>query len=300
MKKPNKIAAASFMMMALLASCSDKGYWEQAPTEQGYSFQVNQYNGNLEQGQNEIFLTVGRAIAAGEETLELKFTLDKKSPTDITVPATVTFANGSDRADVVINIANAQSGTTYSGRLDLLAKPSYAGTDTIRLKCFVDYTWQSIGTGTFHDEFVMEDADPYPVEILKAENFGRYRVLKPYVEYYETLGEKDWENWYSDESPEYIEFWEIGDGRLAFYSWNTGLNYEGQANNPIACYPWYAFAPGTFNDSMDHWFEDEVGLAVLSPIYYIKGLGDYGQLQYSIQIELPNAIGRGKTVRTLK
>lgn len=292
MKILKKISAiASILLVGILSSCSDKGYWEEAPLVQGYSFEVDQYVGELTRGVNQISLTVARTIPTGSQTLNVTFTPGDDTPTDITVPATLTFADGSYTADLVINIADAQYLTTYSGTIKISGDPSYAGTTEIALNCPVGFVWNKIGTGTFYDEVIMtlmfdlEGINPYPVEILKADGFNRYRVLNPYVAFYQTYGDEL--DWYGNDSPEYIEFWENEDGTLSFNEWYTGLNYDANKNYTILAMPWDsdAFMPGEYEGNLDIWYDD--GFAVLSPIYEIDNYGAFGQMQYAVQIKLP-------------
>lgn len=280
-------AAASIIAIAMLSSCSDKGYWDEAPLEEGYSFQSSQYSETLGPGANEIVIPIDRTNNTGEQTVNITFTPGKDCPADITVPSQVTFAAGSNVANIVINIANATPPFTYSGTLEFSGTPSYAATSAIKFSCPVDYTWQSLGQGSFLDAWVMDNAEePYSVEILKAEGFERYRVLTPYKEYYTTIGPASWENWIDSTGPDYIEFWENEAGTLSFNSYATGLNYEGVKGQGIGAYSWTAFGEGSgYTGETDIWYAP--GFAVLSPVYNIPGLGGFGQVQYAVQIELP-------------
>lgn len=279
-------AVAVVIAVATLSSCSDKAYWEEAPLEAGVSFQSTTYNENLGPGANEVVIPVSRTVNTGEQTVSVTFTPDKDCPTDISVPSQVTFPAGSNSANIVITIANAMPPYTYSGTLELQGDASYSGTTSLTFTLPVSFTWTSLGNGTFLDAFVMGDVEPYSVEILKAEGFERYRVLNPYVEYYTTGGAADNGDWYANNGPSYIEFWENGNGTLSFNPWGTGLIYDGNPDTPINAYPWNAFSEGSgFSGELDIWYQP--GFAVLSPIYYIPGVGSYGQQQYAVQIELP-------------
>ena len=279
--------AASVIAVATLSSCSDKGYWDEAPLDAGLSFQCSSYNETLSPGANEIVIPLQRSVNAVEETVDITFTPDADCPSDIIVPSQVTFAAGSNSTDIVIKIENATPPYSYTGKLQFSGDTSYSGISALTLNCPVSYTWFSLGTGGFIDAWVMDNAeDMFQVEILKAEGFERYRVMNPYKEYYTTIGPASWEDWIASTGPSYIEFWENADGKLSFNSYSTGLNYEGVDGQAIGAYSWTAFGGSSdYTGEYDMWYEP--GYAVLSPVYYINGVGGFGQQQFAVQIELP-------------
>lgn len=288
MKIYKKISvAASILAVAALSSCSDKGYWEEAPHEQGVSFMSNTYNENLGPGANEVVIPVSRSVNNGEQTVNVTFTPNPSCPTDITVPSQVTFAAGSNSANIVISIADAMPPYTYSGTLELQGEASYGGKTSMTFNCPVAYTWTSLGKGAFIDAWVMDNAEEmYEVEILKADGFERYRVIEPYKEYYTTIGPESWEDWISTTGPDYIEFWENESGKLSFNSYATGLLYQATNGQPIGAYSWTAFSAGSgYTGDFDIWYEP--GYAMLSPVYFINGVGGFGQQQFAVQIALP-------------
>lgn len=277
-------AAATIFAVAMMSSCSDKGYWDEAPLEQGLSFQCATYTETLGPGANELVIPITRSVFTNEETVNLTFTPGKNCPTDITVPSSVTFPAGSNTADIVVKIANATPPYTYAGTIEFSGEASYSGIAAITLNCPVSYTWTSLGTGGFIDTWVMDNAeDMYEVEILKAEGFNRWRVLNPYKEYYATIGPASWEDWIASSGPAYVEFWENETGGLSFNSYATGLNYEATAGQAIGAYCWTEFSGYTGENDM--WYKP--GYAILSPIYYIMGVGGFGQQPYAVQIALP-------------
>ena len=279
--------AASVIAVATLSSCSDKGYWDEAPLDAGLSFQCSSYNETLSPGANEIVIPLQRSVNAVEETVDITFTPDADCPSDIIVPSQVTFAAGSNSTDIVIKIENATPPYSYTGKLQFSGDTSYSGISALTLNCPVSYTWFSLGTGGFIDAWVMDNAeDMFQVEILKAEGFERYRVMNPYKEYYTTIGPASWEDWIASTGPSYVEFWENADGKLSFNSYSTGLNYEGVDGQAIGAYSWTAFGGSSdYTGEYDMWYEP--GYAVLSPVYYINGVGGFGQQQFAVQIELP-------------
>lgn len=283
MKILNKIGiAAALAVTALISSCSDKGYWDEAPLEQAYSFNAANYTENLKPGPQDIRIALHRSDNSGAESVDVTFTPGQGCPSDITVESPVTFAAGSSTAEVTIHIADANPPYTYSGTLEFSGKASYSGIAKCTLKMPVNYTWVSIGTGKFYDGFVMDD-QMFDVEILQAEGFQRYRVMNPYKEFYESGGAEDYGDMYGSNGSSYIEFWQTSNDQLMFNAWSTGLLYQGSKEQPINAYPWNALSSGV--EGYDIWAEP--GTALLSPIYYIPGVGGFGQQQYAVQIELP-------------
>lgn len=285
MKVINKIGiAASLVMTALISSCSDKGYWDEAPREDAYSFNAENYNEELKPGPQEVKITLHRSSTAQSASVDVTFTPGKNCPSDITVQSPVVFQAGSSTADIIINIANANPPYTYSGTLKFSGEKSYAGIAECAVNMPVSYTWKSLGTGKFYDGFVMDET-MFDVEILQAEGFNRYRVLNPYKEFYETGGEADYAsiNMYGSTGSSYIEFWETSNGLLLYNAWNTGLIYQGNPAATILAYPWTAFTNGV--EGYDGWKSQ--GYAILSPIYYVTGVGGYGQQPSAVHIMLP-------------
>lgn len=286
MKILNKIGiAAALAVTALISSCSDKGYWDEAPLEQAYSFNAANYTENLKPGPQDIKIALHRSDNSGAESVDVTFTPGQGCPSDITVESPVTFAAGSSTAEVTIHIADANPPYTYSGTLEFNGKASYSGIAKCTLKMPVNYTWVSIGTGKFYDAWVMDGSDKmYDVEIMQAEGFTRYRVMNPYKEYYASQdGAEAWGDWINTSGPSYIEFWETSNDLLMFNAYATGLVYQANKEQSINAYPWSALSSGV--EGYDIWAEP--GTALLSPIYYIPNVGGFGQQQYAVQIELP-------------
>lgn len=270
--------ATSLLTIALLTSCSDKGYWDEAPLEHGYSFNSANFSKNLNPGPQEVKVTLHRSVTTAAESVEVSFTPGKGCPGDITVESPVTFEAGATTADVILHIANANPPYTYSGILTFNGDASYAGISKCTLKMPVEYLWEPMGTGKFCDAFVMDDVIS-DVEILKAQGFNRYRVMNPYKDFYENGGAAAYGDMYGSNGSEYIEFWETSDGLLTFSPWNTGLIYQGKKEQTIVT------AVGV--KGFDIW--DEPGHAYLSPVYNISQANlTYGQQKYAVQIILPN------------
>ena len=103
-----------------------------------------------------------------------------------------------------------------------------------------EYNWQSLGTGTYTDAFVSKSSNhgavTYPVEILKAEDLERYRVIEPYTE---TLKNDDgeWGNWIAPTRCPYVEFVTVDGGAIEFEPFFSGLYYQGNCSAKMYAYP---------------------------------------------------------------
>ncbi len=281
--------AASIIAVAALSSCSDNGYWDEAPSKQEFYFTSSTYEETLSPGANEIVIPVERVYTESADSIEVVFTPGDDCPSDITVEGLLKYEAGINTANVVIKIEDAVAPYTYSGELTFKDKnnESYSGVSTVTINCPVAYTWVSLGNGGFCDAFVMDGVESmYSVEILKAEGFERYRVVEPYKEYYSTIGPEAWEDWIAGTGPAFVEFWENESGKLSFKSYATGLNYQATSGQAIEACSWEAFGEdGGYTGDNDIWYQP--GFAFLSPVYYISGVGGFGQQKYAVQIELP-------------
>lgn len=285
----------TFMAVAavlILGSCSEGQYWTE-PTDKGQVIAFVKPAESISVAPTENLdsytLKVYRSQTEGDLDVNLSFSNDS---TVFSAPASVHFNNGENCADFVIAIAPLTPGDSYSTTVSvtepegILTHPDSRNTK-FTLSVTKILSWSSLGTGYFYDGWVMGDVDAYPVEIMKVDGLERYRVMNPYKAYYASeLGQAEWADWIASSGPQYVEFWENEDGKLSFQSFNTGLLYEGVAGQVIGAYSWTAFGEGSkYTGDNDMWYEP--GFAVLSPVYYINGLGGFGQIDYSIQIELP-------------
>ena len=285
------VAAAAILS---LASCSEGEYWtEPADKGQVIAFVKPAENVAIPATENldSYTVTAYRSQTAGDLEVPVKFSNDS---TVFSAPATINFKNGENSAEYVISIAPLTPGTSFSTTVSVSVPEgtiTHPDSRNLSFTLTVSKTlsWSSLGKGTYFDGFVMDGAEePYSVEIMKADGLPRYRVMNPYKEYYTTIGPEFNGDWLPTGAtgPQYVEFWENESGKLSFSSFATGLNYEGDDTQPIGAYSWSAFAEGSgFTGDYDIWYEP--GFAVLSPVYYIPGVGSFGQIQFAIQIELP-------------
>ena len=170
------VAAVAF------ASCSDKGYWEPYEAEEAkYSFaqEKQSYSLGATDSLSSVVVALYRDTKSGEVTLPLDVAI---SDTNVIVfkDTTVTFANGSDIAELVVTIneTNIVMGTTYSAKIafavDSVAffEHNYAltGNKSHTISLVKDYTWVSAGKVTMTSDWAGAEA------VVPVENAAEYNV----------------------------------------------------------------------------------------------------------------------------
>lgn len=284
------MAAAAVLV---LGSCSEGQYWtEPADKGQVIAFVKPAETVTLAatDNLNSFTVKVNRSQSTGD--LDVPVTFTTKAEGVLSGPASVSFKSGEYEADYTISIGNLVPGNSYTATLNVAVPEGTITHPDSRNLTFTftiskTLSWTSLGMGTYYDGFVMDNVEaPYSVEIQKADGLERYRAVEPYKEYYATAGPASWGDWIASSGPQYVEFWENETGGLSFSSFATGLNYEAVDGQAIGAYSWTAFTEGSgYTGENDMWYQP--GFAVLSPVYYVPGVGGFGQIKYAVQIELP-------------
>ncbi len=269
MKLTKFAVMALAIMISTLTSCSDKGYWDEyVPEGPEYSFEQATPKFTTKETNPTVTVNVIRSTTKGAATVEITAT---KVSEGVTVPTSVTFEDGKNCAPLDIKLTNGIPGPAYTATLsfgkDVAMSPSAEKTCVCTIN--IDYNWISLGNGQFADLFMLGEKY-FDVEIRQAEGFKRYRVIKPYHEGM-AADTGEWEDWRTGEYPEYIEFWDNGDGVIQFNSWNCGIIYEANPGDYIVAYPGSRFNGGSIANNV--WAEP--GYACFSPYYYIDGLGGF-------------------------
>lgn len=265
---------------------------------QGITFAASKLAATAVQASNPQFqIPIYRSNVAVDYTGKVSATgtVDGKAADCFSV-SDFTFKAGESKADITVDVSQLEIGKVLALTLAFTDSTNMGKTNIEKLtvNVSVEYTWNSLGTGTYVDAWATgSDANPdgvaAKVEILKAEGFDRYRIMKPYVEYLSSpQGAADWENWISlGSTVQALDIW-IEDG-LAFYEdFPLGLNYQGDSSQPIyACHPWGWSAM----QDPSFWAHNKmVGKTIqLAPYYYIDGVGGWNYTQYDgvILITLP-------------
>lgn len=282
--KITKLYITALFASLAFASCSDKGYWNEAvPDGVVVAFQQSDVNATYALGESTL-TTVQLVRTSSAGALNLPVTVLSTSSDDIVCPTEINFEAGSKVATAAFEVNNGEAGTTY--KATVVFPNEYAGTtkmDTCKVAISIDYQWVSLGIGQYYDGMIMDDIAN--VEIEKADGFKRWRVKQPYADTYAANSEFSF-GVAAGNGPDWVVFYELTNGSLALVPFNTGINYQGNTNYPI----WW-YNPANFqgmNNNNCQWLDE--GLAGFGPILYIPGLGVLfnGSTQTDvIQIALP-------------
>ena len=229
----------SFIVMAIaltagfFASCSEEGVWDAYDTtsEPTYSFEQKASNYVLTPVDTveQVVVKVFRNNANGNVTLPLDVTVSHDILTYDT--AAVTFENGKDFAEFVINVdyANIALGTKYTASVAFVVdslnyfehNASLTGNNSTSISIQVEYNWQSIGKALYTEDVAGSpgfglDCLTYEVEVEQAvENpniirmKNAYGAAFPYNEPGDYDTKKDYYITFNCEDPEgvYIDGW---------------------------------------------------------------------------------------------
>lgn len=215
------------------ASCSEEGVWDAYDTtsEPTYSFEQKASNYVLTPVDTveQVVVKVFRNNANGNVTLPLDVTVSHDILTYDT--AAVTFENGKDFAEFVINVdyANIALGTKYTASIAFVVdslnyfehNASLTGNNSTSISIQVEYNWQSIGKALYTEDVAGSpgfglDCLTYEVEVEQAvENpniirmKNAYGAAFPYNEPGDYDTKKDYYITFNCEDPEgvYIDGW---------------------------------------------------------------------------------------------
>ena len=257
-------------------------------TGQGISFATNKLkNVSVAATAPQFNIDIFRSNTKGEYsgTLKATGTIDGEAADCFSVSG-FSFADGKASSSVTVDVSQLEIGKVLALTLAFTdsLNMGYSNTEKLTVNVNVEYNWQSLGNGTFTDNFFGFYSEP---EILKAEGFDRYRVMAP-CEAYRTDPANAADDWIASWSAEYIELW-VEDGYVFWNEWFTGQNYDGDAEQPI--YAWHPSAFSSLNDP-EFWgfskFVDSKTIQ-LAPYYYIDGVGgwNYTQRDGVVVITLP-------------
>lgn len=285
----SKYLMAAATLVFSMTSCSDDGYWDEPKdSEVLYSFEQPTLNVETVKDVNTFTLNVVRNTTKGVTTLPISIsdvkdvTFSSTAPdilNNITLSSnTLTFEDGQNVASVDVNI-NCAGGHEYEATISFPSgQVSVSGSYECNMTFATEHNWVSLGTGLFVDQFFLSDKQ-YPVEILQAEGFNRWRVLQPYTQGMEA-DDGELGNWRTGSYPAYLEFWQVGDV-LTWTPISLGVNYQAVSGQAIWSYP-----PSAVGNSMANcrWYQP--GYACLAPYYYIPKLsggfdqtGSFGVVQ---------------------
>ena len=205
----------------------------------------------------------------------------------VVCPASVTFNAGESTAVLSLDITAMEVGKSYKGTVSLADSASFNANIAVAsatLTLAKAYTWVSLGEGEWFDNLALMTSTDYgirKVEVLKANNFDRYRIMNPYND--AAIAAAGWEPGGARNS--YIEFWVLENGVNVAWSgwWCPGILYQGAGTDIKAYYPSY-LTGSTAEDVKSKFYEEKV--IGFYPYWYIDGLGGFGT-KYPCFLSLP-------------
>lgn len=286
MKYINKIyVLLSFLTIGLFTACNTD---QEGPTynAQGVAFSSGALTSVVVSPNDptfkvDVFRANANGAVSGNVTISSATYKDSKGndvPLEGCTVSGYSFAEGETMTSITVNVEPLNIGIDLTLVLAINSEEiALGGASSTSIGVSKDYNWQSLGTGTFTDNFAI--GHTYDVEILKAEGFDRYRVMEPYAE---SMINDDGENgnWVATSSAPYVDFWTVsGTKEVRFNAFFIGLNYQGLATNAI-----YAYHPAAFGISgaFNKWVDDKT--IQLAPYYYIEAL--QGGFDYTAQNDI--------------
>ena len=215
---------------------------------------------------------VGRSDASSAQTFNLTSTL----PSGV-CPSSVSFAAGEYETVIPLNMSGVQVGTTCKGSIKIADQEKFTRS-SINVTLAKAYTWVSLGTGEFLENFW--EGFVGEAEFLKAEGFNIYRIVNPYKGAgADATGPK----------PAYIQFEVVdSEGTVHFDTWQSPYDYDGGGHYLKFYLPSERGASYAKYDDYSV-LEDGYYLALM-PYVYIDGVGGWGvNYGYTIGAALPGA-----------
>ena len=295
--KLNKIfLLAGIAAAGVLASCSDDDY-EQGAVATGNQLQAVTFgNDNIFSAEldptdpTSITITVQRDAEHAATAASVPLKVVSNTDDVFEVPATAEFAAGSTETTITVTFDDSEIGVPYSCEIAIddeyvnpyVSVKTYA-IDIQRVK------WNKLGLCEYYDTFLNEFG--YYVEIQQRDGTNSFRLLNPYDG--ANANENDWDGGLY-QSTEKVTFTILNAGGVddegetfyyvTFNTFATGYWYQG--TDMV-----YGFLPSDLSaslvadDELSVYYPD-YGEVVLTPYYYIPGLGGFGE--YPIYIILPH------------
>lgn len=289
MKYLNKITVLLFFLTLGLFTACDEDQKGPEYTGQGITFSSGTLASVVVSPKEPTFtVDILRSNTSGtlSGSVSIIATLADKNKTPLTgcTVSDYSFADGEAMSTVTVNVEPLAIGVELNVTLNIAdADIAVGGTDEATLGVSKDYNWQLLGKGTYTDNW--SSGVTYDVDIYKAEDFDRYRVMDPYTESLKN-DDGEWADWISlGTVAPHVTFWTTTDKLVSFSPFSMGLNYQADMNQPVFAYPPSAFQglPLTFNK----WIDNKT--VQLAPYYYVDGVGGWNNTNANgvIVITLP-------------
>lgn len=300
MKKINNIILIFGALLFILSSCDKDNIaavYSPNAEQSGASFMWTQHDVVVFPTDNSFSVPVNRDQKSGELTVSVSSEVSTKDADGkkiilddlFSVPSTLVYSEGEIQKEFPITLVGTMDfGKIYTVSLEIIGRKSVGSIPKLTLSVSKEYDWKSFGTGKFVDTWALDDTE-FDVEILKAEGFDRYRVVKPYEKGVKSgLMAKSFGSWLTNEQAEYIEFWRTkpGEDLVMFKTFALGANYQGKIGQAIiAKHPSSLKGEDiTFNKFID------TKTVQLAPYFYVDALkGGWNMTEKNniITIKLP-------------
>ena len=239
------------------ASCSEEGAWDAYDTtsEPTYSFEQKTSNYVLTATDTlyQVAVKVFRNNANGNVTLPLDVNVNSNILTYDT--AAVTFENGKDYAEFIVNVDydNIKAGTKYTADIAFVVdslnyfehNASLTGNNSASVSIQLDYTWESIGKAVYTDDaltafYRLPDFPVVEVDAEIAVGTSVIRIKTPYAAQYPYNEPGDF-----DTTKDYYIVFDCTDPEGVYIDgWcETGLNW-GYGMFSMTSYGYYMMANG--------------------------------------------------------
>jgi len=310
MKLTKIFLLAGIAAAGVLASCSDDDY-EKGAVATGNQLQAvtfgpnNIYTAELDPADPTTHtITLYRDSAYMAEAASVPLKVITNDDDVFVAPATAEFAAGSAETTITVTFNAAEVGVPYNFEIaidDSYVHPyssdtysRYAITNLQRVK------WNSLGLVEFYDTMICGRSDGstwgYYVELQQRDGTNMFRLIEPYAG--ANANEDDWGGGlYQSDEKIFFTILNAGDVDddgdeylyVTFDTWATGYWYQD-------AYMVYAFLPSDLSasiaddDELSVYYPD-YGQIILTPYYYIPGLGGFGE--YSVYIIIPEETPAG-------
>lgn len=287
MKKIFKAISTLTLGLLLVSSCNVENInATYSPSKDEVSF-VQSINVNTEIPTQSTTYDVLIGRNSTEKALTVNIACDITE--DVVCPSSVTFQAGESSAIISLDIANMKVGKQYKGKITITDESvinKNIAISAISLTLQKVYTWNSLGEGEWWDNLALMSETSLgiqKVEVLKAEGFERYRIMKPYANTAQ-LAEAWGASALGGAKNNYIEFWVNEDMTVAWDGWwCPGLLYDGAGTDIKAYYPSYLTGDPA-EDGKSKFVMEKV--VAFYPYWYIDGLGGFGT-KYPCFLSLP-------------
>ena len=189
------------MAVVSVASCSDSPDYEEAPVptnEQVYFPNTNPQELRLSGSEKSFDVTVKRANTKGA----LSVALDAEGDSLLSVPGSVSFADGQEEAKLTVGYDLATLGYDNPQDLTIALKDANLGTpygiSSYKVNVIIPSPWTSLGQATVTDDLITcffgVDNVSFKVEIQENDLApGYYRLVNPYTTCYPYNGDDDYD-----------------------------------------------------------------------------------------------------------